>query len=190
MGELTASLAHEVRQPIGAALTNASTCLRWLDREPPDLEEARAAIPRVVEAGRRATDIIGRIRLLFSKGVPQRERIDVNELVREMIILLRGETTRDAILVRTELTADSPTVWGDRVQMQQVLMNVILNGIDAMKDVEGRELVIVSQRSKPDQVRVSVSDTGVGRSSPSFYRPTKALTKVASASNYFFTLYA
>jgi PAS domain S-box-containing protein len=163
MGELTASLAHEVRQPITAAMTDAKTCLRWLDRETPDLDEARAAILRVVEDGRRARDIINQIRLLFTKGAPEREWIDVNELIQEMVILLRSEAIRDAVSVRTELAEECPRVMGDRVQMQQVMMNLIMNGIDAMKNVEGvRELVITSQRSGADQVRVSVSDTGVG----------------------------
>jgi PAS domain S-box-containing protein len=163
MGELTASLAHEVRQPIAAAITDAKACLLWLDRDTPDIDEARAATLRVVEDGRRATDIISRIRLLFTKGAPQREWIDVNELIREMIVLLRSEAVREAISARTALAADCPRVMGDRVQMQQVLMNLILNGIEAMKDVEGaRELVIASQRVEPDEVLVSVSDTGVG----------------------------
>jgi PAS domain S-box-containing protein len=163
MGELTASLAHEVRQPIAAAMTNANTCLLWLDRDSPDIDEARAATLRVVEDGRRATDIIGRIRQLFTKGAPQRACIDVNELIREMIVLLRVEAVRDAVSVRTELAANCSRVMGDRVQLQQVLMNLILNGIDAMKEVEGdRDLIIISQPTEPDQVRVSVSDTGVG----------------------------
>jgi PAS domain S-box-containing protein len=163
MGELTASLAHEVRQPIAAAMTDAKTCLRWLDRETPDIDEARAAILRVVEDARRARDIINQIRLLFTKGAPEREWIDMNELIREMVILLRHEAMRDAISARMELAADCPRVRGDRVQMQQVMMNLIMNGIDAMKDVEGaRELVVTSQFIGPDQVKVSVSDTGVG----------------------------
>jgi PAS domain S-box-containing protein len=163
MGELTASLAHEVKQPIAAAMTNANTCILWLDRETPDIDEARAAVLRVVEDGRRATEIISRIRLLFTKGTPQRERIDVNELIREMIVLLRSEATRSAISVRTALAADLPHVMGDRVQLQQVLMNLIMNGIDAMKEVDGaRELAITSTRAEPRHVLVSVSDTGLG----------------------------
>jgi signal transduction histidine kinase len=163
MGELTASLAHEVNQPIAAAVTNANTCLRWLTRDHPDVEEARAAAMRSVKDSTRAAEIISRIRLLFKKGTPQRESVDVNEVVREMIVLLRGEAMRYSILVRTELEADTPRVMGDRVQLQQVLMNLMLNGIDAMKDVNGtRELAIKSQRAENDQVLVSVSDTGVG----------------------------
>jgi C4-dicarboxylate-specific signal transduction histidine kinase len=163
MGELTASLAHEVNQPIAASLMNAGSCVRWLDADPPNLEEARASASRIVEDGRRATDIIGRIRLLFMKGGRQRERIDVNELIREMTVLLRSEATRHTISVRTELTADLPQIMGDRVQLQQVMMNLIMNSIDAMKDVEGtRDLAITSQLGENDELLVSVSDTGVG----------------------------
>src|SRR5882762_3839484 len=163
MGELTASLAHEVNQPIAAAVTNANTCLRWLTRDHPDVEEARAAAMRIVKDGTRAGEIISRIRLLFKKGLPQRELVDVNEVIREMIVLLRGEATRYSISVRTELAADLPQVMGDRVQLQQVLMNLMINGIEAMKDVDGtHELAIRSQLTENEEVVVSVADSGVG----------------------------
>jgi PAS domain S-box-containing protein len=162
MGELTASLAHDVNQPIAAAVTNANTCLRWLAGDSPNVEEARAAATRIVKDGMRAAEIISRTRVLFKKGTPQRELMDVNEAIREMIVLLRGETTRYNILVRTELS-DLPQVMGDRVQLQQVMMNLIMNSIDAMKDVDGaRQLEIKSQQAENEQVLVSVSDTGVG----------------------------
>jgi PAS domain S-box-containing protein len=163
MGELTASLAHEVNQPIAAAITNANTSLRWLAANPPNVEKARAAATRIVNDGKRAGEIISRIRLLFKKGTPQHDLVDVNEVIEEMIVLLRGETTRYSISVRTELAADLPQVMGDRVQLQQVLMNLIMNSIDAMKDVDDtRELTIQSQRDEDRQVLISVSDTGVG----------------------------
>jgi PAS domain S-box-containing protein len=163
MGELTASLAHEVNQPIAAAVTNANACSRWLARDIPDLEEARAAATRIVRDGTRAAEIVSRIRLLFKKGTPQRELVDVHEVIRETIALLRSEATRYSISVRTELAANPLQIMGDRVQLQQVLMNLIMNGIDAMKDVDGtRELAIKSQRGEDEQVLVSVSDTGVG----------------------------
>src|SRR6267142_532518 len=163
MGELTASLAHEVNQPIAAAVTNANTCLRWLAGNTPNLKEARAAAMRIVKDGTRAGEIISRIRLLFKKGTPERELVDVSEVIREMIVLLRSEAMRYSISVRTELAEDLPQVLGDRVQLQQVLMNLIMNSIDAMKDVEGtRELVIKSQNSGNEHLLVSVSDTGVG----------------------------
>src|SRR5229473_2988459 len=163
MGELMASLAHEVNQPIAAAVTDSNTGLRWLTRDRPDVEEAREAALRVVKDATRAAEIIARVRLVFKKGVAQRELVDVNELIREMIVLLRSEATRYSISVRTELASDLPQVIGDRVQLQQVLMNLLLNGMDAMKDVDTtRELIINSQPAKNEQVMVSVSDTGVG----------------------------
>jgi PAS domain S-box-containing protein len=163
MGELTASLAHEVNQPIAAAVTDANTCLRWLTRDQPDVEEACAAAARVVKDATRAAEIINRVRLLFKKSAPERELVDVNEVIPKMIALLYGEAARYEISVRAELAADLPYVIGDRVQLQQVIMNLIVNSIDAMKDVDGtRELVVRSQRTENEQVLVSVIDTGVG----------------------------
>jgi PAS domain S-box-containing protein len=163
MGELTASLAHEVNQPIAASVTNANTCLRWLNRDEPNLEEARAAAQRIVKDGTRAADIISRIRLLFKKGTPQWELVDVNETIQEMIVLLRGEAARYSVAVKAELAADLTPVKGDRVQLQQVMMNLVMNSIDAMKDVEGpRELSIKSQRTEDELLQISVSDTGAG----------------------------
>jgi PAS domain S-box-containing protein len=163
MGELTASLAHEVNQPIAAAVIDANTCLRWLTRDQPDLEEAREAALRMAKDATRAADIVSRIRLLFRNVKPLRELVDVNEVIQEMIVLLRGEATQYAISVRAELASDLPQVMGDRVQLQQVLMNLLLNGMEAMKDVDAtRELIINSQPAKNEQVVVSVSDTGVG----------------------------
>src|SRR5882724_10184466 len=157
MGELAASLAHEVNQPIAAAVTNANTCLRWLARDHPDVEEARAAAMRIVKDGTRAAEIVKRIRLLFKKGTPDWELVDINEVIREMIVLLRGEATRYNIAVQTDLAADLCQAMGDRVQLQQVMMNLIMNSIDAMKEVEGKqELAIKSQRTENDQVLVSV----------------------------------
>jgi len=163
MGELTASLAHEVNQPIAAAVTDANTCLRWLTRDQPDLDEAREAASRMAKDATRAAEIIARVRLMFKKGVAQRELVDVSELLREMVILLRNEISRHSISVRTELAEALPQIMGDRVQLQQVVMNLIINSIDAMKDVEGtRELTINSRRAEGEQVMVSVTDTGVG----------------------------
>jgi C4-dicarboxylate-specific signal transduction histidine kinase len=163
MGELTASLAHEVNQPIAAAGTDANTCLRWLTRDQPDLQEARAAASRVVKDATRAAEIISRIRLLFKKDNSQRELVDVNEVIREMIVLLRAEATRYSISFRTDLAADLPQIMADRVQLQQVLMNLMINGIDAMKEVDGmRQLSINSRRPENEHLQISVSDTGVG----------------------------
>jgi C4-dicarboxylate-specific signal transduction histidine kinase len=163
MGEFTASLAHEVNQPIAAAVTDANTCLRWLTREHPDVEEAREAASRVVKDAIRAAEIISRVGLLFKKGDLQQESLNINEVIREMLVLLRNETMRYSISVRTELAGDLPQVMGDRVQLQQVLMNLMINGNDAMKEVDGmRELMITSQRTDNEQLMVSVSDTGGG----------------------------
>ncbi len=163
MGELTASLAHEVNQPITAAVTDANACLRWLTRDAPDVEEARAAASRIVKDAMRAADIVSRIRLLFQKSTPPRELVDLNDVIREMVVLLRSEATRYSISIRTELAPDPSLVMGDRVQLQQVMMNLMMNGTDAMKDVDGtRELAIKSQPADNEECLVSVSDTGVG----------------------------
>jgi C4-dicarboxylate-specific signal transduction histidine kinase len=163
MGELTASLAHEVNQPIAAAVTDANTCLRWLTRDQPDLGEAREAASRIVRDAARATEIISRIRSLFKKGTPQRELVDVNETIRGMIELLRSEATRYSISMRTELSENLPKIMGDRVQLQQVLLNLMINSIEAMKEVGGpRELSIKSQGAEDEHLMVSISDSGVG----------------------------
>ena len=163
MGELTASLAHEVNQPIAAAITNANTCLRWLAREHPDLEEAREAAGRIVKDANRAADIIGHIRQLFQKGNAERELVDVNEVIREMYVLLRNEANRYSISIRMDCAADLPRIMADRVQLQQVLMNLLLNGIDAMKAVNThRELAIKSHSVDDQTLQISVSDTGTG----------------------------
>jgi PAS domain S-box-containing protein len=163
IGELTASLAHEVNQPIAAALTNAKTCLRWLTRDNPDLHEAREAATRIVNDATRAAAIISRTRLLFKKGTPPRELVDVNEVIQEMILLLGSEAARYLVSIHADLGMDIPQVMADRVQLQQVLMNLMGNGIDAMKESDGtRELAIKSQRYENEHVLVSISDTGVG----------------------------
>src|SRR5712692_3791381 len=162
MSELTASLAHEIRQPISAAVTNAKTCLRWLGRDAPDVPEACEAASRIVKDVTRAADIIGSISLLFKKGALQRELVDVNDLIREMIVLLRSEANRYSISIRTELAEHLPRVMGDRVQLQQVFMNLMLNGIDAMKDTTGASALTIKSETADGQVLISVSDTGVG----------------------------
>jgi PAS domain S-box-containing protein len=163
MGELSASLAHEIKQPIAAAITDANTCVRWLTRDQPDLEEARSAALRVVRDATRASEIVSHVRLLFKKGSSQREPVDVNEIIREMIVLLHNETTRYSIVVQAKLAEDLPNIMGDRVQLQQVMMNLILNSIEAMRDVDGaRELTIKSEPAENGKIMISVSDTGVG----------------------------
>jgi C4-dicarboxylate-specific signal transduction histidine kinase len=163
MGELTASLAHEIAQPIAAAVTDANTSLRWLAHDPPDLEETRDAVSRVVKDANRAAEIVSRVRALFRKGTSPREFVDVNEVIREMIVLMGNEATRYSISVGTGLVENLPAVFGDRVQLQQVLMNLMINSIDAMKEIDGtRELIINAQPTENDHVVVSVRDTGVG----------------------------
>jgi PAS domain S-box-containing protein len=163
MGELTASLAHEIKQPIAAAVTDAGTCLKWLARDQPDIEEAREAVSRIIKDVNRASEITGRIRSLFKKGEPQRELVDVNEVIREMIALLSGEAGRYSISIHTELATDLPNIRGDRVQLQQVFMNLMLNAIDAMNEMNAaRELTIKSQRDPEEQLLISVIDNGVG----------------------------
>ena len=163
MGELTASLAHEVNQPIAAAVTDSNTCLRWLTRDEPDLEEARLAASRMAKDATRASEIISRIRSLFKRGAPQRELLDVNEIIREMVVLLRSQAIRYSVSMRTEQSEKLPRFMGDRVQLQQVLMNLMINAIEAMKDVDGpRELTVKSQPAEDEQLMVTVSDTGMG----------------------------
>jgi signal transduction histidine kinase/PAS domain-containing protein len=163
MGELTASLAHEIKQPITAAVTDARTCLRWLGRDNPDLSEAREAVSRVVTDVTRAAEIISRISLLFKKGGLQRELVDINELIGEMVVLLRNEAARYSISIRANLAEGLPKVLADRIQLQQVFMNLMLNGIEAMENMGAiGELTISSQQAEASQLLVSVGDTGVG----------------------------
>ena len=160
VGELAASLAHEIKQPITAAATNARTCLRWLRREPPEISEAGEAAARIVEDVNRAAEIIERNRSLFKRDVPKRELVDLNDLIREMVALLYEQANQHAIYIRTRLDA-APAISADRVQLQQVLMNLMLNGIEAMKDTRG-ELTVTSESTEDGQLLVSVSDSGVG----------------------------
>jgi PAS domain S-box-containing protein len=163
MGELTATLAHEVNQPIAAASINANVCLRLLKRDEPDLEEASRAATRMVGDVTRAAEIITRMRQFFRKGSVMREPVDLNELIRGMTVILRNELTQHSIGVRMDLAPDLPLVMADRVQLQQVLMNLVINAIDAMKSIEGaRHLTLISEQSEDKLLLVSVQDTGIG----------------------------
>ena len=162
MGELAAALAHEIRQPIAASITSANACLRWLARDPPDLERARAAAARIEQDGNRAADVINRLRSFYKKGTPPEPGIvDLKDIVREMTALLRKEAVRHSIKIHSELHENMPKVCADRVQLQQVFMNLMLNAIDAMKDTGGK-LTISSRLTPEGQLVVSISDTGVG----------------------------
>lgn len=160
LGEMAASLAHEIKQPIAAAMTSANSCIEWLAHDPPNLDRARAAAAKIDKYGNRAAEIIDHIRSLYRKSPPQSELLDVNEIVHEIFPLLQGEAIRYSIAMRLELAAELPKIKADRVQLQQVFMNLMLNAIEAMKD-EGGELTVKSER-QDGHVLFSVSDVGMG----------------------------
>jgi C4-dicarboxylate-specific signal transduction histidine kinase len=164
MGELSASLSHELRQPLAAIVMNASAAVRWLDREPPNLQEARDAARRIVGDGKRADEVIVGLRALAKNVGPQLTTLDIDGVVQEVLVLTRGELRRHGVTLRTDLTTSARRILGDRVQLQQVLLNLIVNGIDAMKTLtgRGRELIVSSAFSEPDNLLVSVEDTGTG----------------------------
>jgi len=165
MGELAASIAHEVSQPLAAVVTNASACLRWLNAAPPNLPEARETMERILRDGDRASEVLARIRGLLRKTAVRQERVSVNDLIRDAGALARGEMSRHGVSFRTELEADLPPVAGDPVQLQQVLLNLIVNGIEAADgrpDGGPRELVVQSERRDAGDVLVAVRDRGLG----------------------------
>src|SRR5580658_10346214 len=162
MGELAAALAHEIKQPIAASVTSANALLRWLAHDPPDLERARAAAARVDREGNRAADIINSLRAFYKTGTPgERQLVDVKGTIEEMRVLLQTEAARNSVTIQTELKSDSPDILADRVQLQQILMNLMLNAIEAMKD-GGGELTIGSGANSEGHLIVSIRDTGVG----------------------------
>jgi signal transduction histidine kinase len=157
---MAASLAHEIKQPIAAAITSANSCIEWLAHEPPNLDRARAAAARIDKYGNRAAEIIDRIRSFYKKSPPRRELVDVNGIIEEMLTLLTGEATRSSIAMRTDLSAELTKIMVDRVQLQQVFMNLMLNAIEAMEH-SGGELTVKSEL-QDGQLQFSVSDTGMG----------------------------
>jgi C4-dicarboxylate-specific signal transduction histidine kinase len=172
MGELAASIAHEVNQPLTAIATNTNACLRWLSADPPNLEEVRAGLTRILRDGKRADEVIRRIRGLLKKESPQAGPQDVNDLIREVLALLNDPLRSHHIGTTVELSTGVPAVLGDRVQLQQVVLNLVLNAIDAMSAVAGRarSLVVGSRREDSDGVEVTVSDSGAGVASADFDR--------------------
>jgi C4-dicarboxylate-specific signal transduction histidine kinase len=164
MGQLTASIAHEVNQPIAASVTNAQAALRWLGAHPPNLEEVIQALGRIVENAKRAGDVIGRIRALVKKEPPHRRRFDLNEAVRHVIALIRIEVLRQGVSLRTEFATSLPAMNGDRVQLQQVILNLIMNSVEAMSGTNGeeRELTIITETEASGTVVVRVRDSGPG----------------------------
>jgi len=161
MGEFAASLAHEIKQPIAAVVMRARTGLRWLQRQPPGIEKAREILSRIIEDATRAATIVDRNRSLYKRETSKRETVNLNEVIRETIALLQEKVSKNSILIRTQLDDVLPTISADRVQVQQVLMNLILNGIEAMKETRG-ELTITSETGEHSQVLISVRDSGVG----------------------------
>ena len=164
MGQLTSSIAHEVSQPVAATVINAQAALRWLGAEPPALEEVRRSLDKIIRDGHRARDVIDRIRALIKKAPPRKDRLDINEAVREVIELTRAETVRNGVTVRTDLADGLPLIEGDRVQLQQVLLNLIMNAVEAMSGAsEGaRALSISTKNAEPSGVLVAVADSGPG----------------------------
>jgi C4-dicarboxylate-specific signal transduction histidine kinase len=164
MGELVASISHEVNQPLTAVATNADTCMRWLNREDPDLGEARDAASRVVRDAHRAADVIRSLRALAKKSGPQLTRLDIHDVIEEVLALTRGELQQHGVVLLTDLSAGDRPVLGDKVQLQQVLLNLIMNGIQAMGAVtdRNRELTVSVALAEPDRVQVAVADTGPG----------------------------
>jgi PAS domain S-box-containing protein len=163
MGELTSSIAHEVNQPLAAIVTNGNACLRWLSNDPPNVEEARQTVTRMVKDGHRASEVVGRIRAFFRKTAPERVRVDINQLIEDVIAMVSSELRRNRVRVRTELPDDLPRVLCDQIQLQQVLLNLVINAIEAMSAVSGpRELLIMSRRDETGNVSVAVQDTGMG----------------------------
>src|SRR5947209_2130188 len=164
MGQLTASIAHEVNQPIAAVVTNAQAALRWLNIQPPDAEEIRQALDRIVKQGRRAGDVISRIRALVTKAAPRKDQLDINDTIREVIALTRSELHISGTSLRTQLSDTLPLVRGDRIELQQVMLNLVLNAVEAMsRSHEGsRELLISTKQDGANGVRIAVRDWGPG----------------------------
>ena len=164
LGEMTASIAHEINQPLAAVVNNAGACLRWLAGQAPNLEEARQSAARIIEDGHRAGEIISRIRALAKKAPQQKDWLDINETILEVIALARSEVQRSQVSLQTQLSEDVPLVLGDRIQLQQVILNLVMNGVEAMASVADRprELLIYSHRHESDKVLVAVQDSGIG----------------------------
>jgi PAS domain S-box-containing protein len=164
MGQLTASIAHEVSQPLAGVIANAEACLRWLDRDTPDLPATRRSVEWIIEDVNRASDVIRRIRSLANKTTFEKASVDINDVAREVVALMQRELTSQQMALRTELALNLPTVLGDRVQLQQVIINLVMNGTEAMQSIKDRprELLIRSRLDEAQHVLVSVTDYGLG----------------------------
>ncbi len=173
VGQLTASIAHEVKQPIAATISNANSALLWLDRGPPNVDRARQALTRIVQAGYRAVEVIDRIRALIKRAPPRRDRLDINEAIREVIELTRGEAVRNGISVQTDLADGLPLIQGDRVELQQVVLNLMVNAVEAMSGVsEQTHALLISSTANAETggVRIVVQDSGPGLAPETFER--------------------
>jgi two-component system, LuxR family, sensor kinase FixL len=164
LGEMTASIAHEVNQPLAAVIANANACLRWLARQSPDLDEARAAVERIIRDGHRASEVIGRVRALVKKSPPRKDWLDINETILEVIALARSDVHGNRVALQTQLSDDVPRILGDRIQLQQVILNLIVNAIEAMSGVSDgpREILVSSGKYESNGVVVAVQDSGIG----------------------------
>jgi len=164
MGELTASIAHEVNQPLAAVVTNGNACLRWLAADPPNFDEAREALRRIIRDGNRASEVIARIRALVKKDEPVARRLDCNEILLEIVALTQSEVARRGASLQTDLAPNLPAVTGDRVQLQQVLLNLVINALDAMSALTERPRVIRihTRTPEPKTIVCAVEDSGVG----------------------------
>jgi signal transduction histidine kinase len=164
LGALTASIAHEVNQPLSGIITNASTCLRMLAAEPPNLEGARATAQRTIRDGKRASDVLQRLRAMFGRKQPTLEPVDLNDAAREVLALSSSELQGSRVILRTDFGEGLPIIRGDRVQLQQVILNLVLNATDAMKEIDDRprNLFVSTARDEADRVRLSVRDSGIG----------------------------
>jgi C4-dicarboxylate-specific signal transduction histidine kinase len=172
MGQLAASMTHEINQPLTAMITNADVGLRWLDRKPPDVEEARQALGCIIKDGKRGREVIGQIRALIKKEPPRKDDVEINKVILELIALTRGELMKNCVSVQTQLAEGLPLIQGDRVQLQQVILNLILNAVQAMSGVaeQSRELLISTEQEASGAVLVTVRDSGPGFNPESFNR--------------------
>jgi C4-dicarboxylate-specific signal transduction histidine kinase len=176
LGEMTASIAHEINQPLAGVVTNGQAALRWLGQDPPRLDEVRSALERIVRDGKRASEVIGRIRATAKKADPQKHSIDINDVINEGVVLVRSEVQNRGVSLRTECAPALPRVFGDRVQLQQVIINLMMNGVEAMERITDRprEILIRTRRQEADGVLVQVRDSGSGIDAANVERLFKA----------------
>jgi signal transduction histidine kinase len=183
MAEMTASIAHDIRQPLAAIEINTNAALRRLTNATPDLNEVRAALESIMADGRRASEVIGRIRVMFKKGEPEKAWLDINELIREILALVDGDLQNQCVLVQTELLDELPQVLVDRAQLQQVILNLIMNAVEAMALIKTRARVlrVTSELQRPNNMLITVQDTGTGIDSKDMDRIFEALFTTKSS---------